>query len=450
MLHRACSCCTKASLVLAAVCHFAAPASFAEEKNWPNWRGPSGQGYSSDTQVPLTWSETENLLWKTELPGQGNSSPIVWGERLFLTAASHDGKERSVVCIRASDGKILWQKPAAQDPDPAKTHAWNGHASASCTTDGQHVYAFFGTPGLFCFDYDGNLVWKHTFGIFTSKVNWGTAASPFLYEDVVIQNCDNDGAEGLPSGVRETEAAPMALVALDRHTGKIRWQTPRNQGRGFSTPRLITTPQGRTDLVLNGPLGVWAYDPKTGKEVWHCERKGDGDQNKNQAHFGEPMPVSSQDAIFAPSGRPGPFQAIRMGGTGDVTATNLVWEIIRGKSHRDVASPILWGEHIYSADSKGFLTCYEAKNGQVVFDERIGSKALASPVAVRGKLLFLLDDGVTLVVEPGRKLKIAGKNKLGDGSQLAFGASPAIANGRLFLRSQTHLYCVGDGKQSSR
>src|SRR5262249_15474536 len=167
--------------------------------NWAQWRGPSGQGYTPDKQVPLEWSATTNLLWKTKILGEGNSTPIIWGDRVFLTAASHDGRERHVLCVRATDGKHLWQRRAAKDDDPAKTHAWNGYASASCATDGARVYAFFGTPGLFCYDFDGNLIWKHPFGIFTTLPGWGDAASPFLYEDLVIQNCDNDGAAPLPS-----------------------------------------------------------------------------------------------------------------------------------------------------------------------------------------------------------------------------------------------------------
>lgn len=433
------------------------PAALAREKvqdkiAWAQWRGPSGQGYSTDTRVPLVWSETQNVLWKTELPGHGNSSPIVWADRIFLTASSQDGKERYVFCVSATDGKILWQKLAAKVAHPGKSHQWNRYASASCTTDGTHVYAFFGTPGLFCYDFDGKLIWQHQFGAFTSKAGWGTAASPFLFDDLVIQNCDNDGSAGKTSevsynsevGDKPEGTAPMALIALDKRTGEQRWLTQRNQGRGFSTPVIIPTPEGRIDLVLNGPHGVWAYDPRTGKEIWHCERTGEGEGDQNSARFGEPIPVHDPSGtIYAPSGRPGPFQAIRMGGAGNITESHRVWQVIR-KGHRDVASPILWGDLIFIADSKGMMTCYEAKSGKVVWDQRIGAKMLASPVAVRGKLLFTQDDGTTLVVEPGREFKLAGKNKLGDGGQLEFGASPAIVGGRIYLRSQSHLYCIGE------
>ena len=195
------------------------PVAARKTANWPCWRGPSGQGYAQDRAVPLSWSESENLLWKTDLPGRGNSSPIIWGDRIFLTAASQNGDERYVLCVRAADGKILWKQVVPKKAPAGKTHDWNGYASSSCVTDGSRVYAFFGTPGLFCYDFEGNLVWKHDFGIFTSETGWGTAASPFLFEDLVIQNCDNDGPTALPPGHKTEEAAPMALAVSTRRQG---------------------------------------------------------------------------------------------------------------------------------------------------------------------------------------------------------------------------------------
>jgi outer membrane protein assembly factor BamB len=406
---------------------------------WAQWRGPSGQGYTDDQRVPLSWSDSRSLLWKTALPGRGNSSPIVWGDRVFLTAASSDGRERYVLCLHSKDGKILWNQVASRGIEPGRTHAWNGYASASCATDGTHVYAFFGTPGLFCYDLEGKLAWKHEFGIFTADTGWGTAASPFLFEDLVIQNCDNDGPAALPRGYAAKDAAPMALVALDKHTGKVRWQTERNQGKGWSSPLLLPLPDGRIDLVLNGPYGVWAYDPRTGKERWHCERQ----KGNDQALFGEPQPVFNQDLLFAASGRPGPLQAIRLNGEG--VTPQVVWEVNRPHGSRDVASPMLWGSYLYLADRTGALSGYDVKTGRLLFKERVGSHPIcASPVAVRGKLLFLVEDGETLVMEPGPSLKIVDRNRLNDGTE--FRASPAIVDGRLFLRSQSHFYCIGEAK----
>jgi outer membrane protein assembly factor BamB len=407
---------------------------------WHQWRGPSGQGHVESAKVPLAWSETQNILWKTPLPGKGNSTPIIWGDRVFLTAASPSGNERFVLCIGAKDGKILWQRQAAKDSDPGKSHEWNGYASASCTTDGERVYAFFGTPGLFCYDMNGKLLWEHRFGIFTTETGWGVGASPFLYGDLVIQNCDNDGAKALPPGHKPEEAAPAALVALEKRTGEERWRTPRDQGRGFSTPRLVVTKNGRQELVLNGPLGVWAYDPAKGTELWHCNRTEPSDQ----ARFGEPIPVSDGDTLYAPSGRPGPFQAIRLGGSGDVSKSNLIWEVSR-KGHRDVSSQILVNNLIFAADKEGTLTCHDPADGKKLYAVRLNEgKSLASPISVRGKVLFLMDTGTTIVVEPQRTFKETGRNKLGEGAELEFEASPAVARDRLFLRSQTHLYCIGE------
>jgi outer membrane protein assembly factor BamB len=429
--------CTALLCAAAALGGRGAPAQAPVPKaaHWAQWRGPGGQGHSDDKDVPLVWGEKKNLLWKAPLPGAGNSTPIVWGDRVFLTAASARGAERYVLCLRAGDGKLLWKRTATRGVPPERTHAWNGHASPSCTTDGTHVYAFFGTPGLFCYDFEGKEVWKHDFGTFYSEAGWGTAASPFLFEDLVIQNCDNDGGPN---------AAPQALVALDKKTGKVRWSAPRNQGRGFSTPRLMPVAGGRVDLVLNGPLGVWGYDPRTGKERWHCDRT----DPRDQARFGEPMPVNDGERLFVVSGRPGPYQVLRLPGDGDVTRSHLVKQGAR-RGHRDVASPLIFDGRVYVADNKAVLSCYELRSGKELYAARIGNgtnKALASPVAVRGKLLFPLDDGVTVVVEPGPALKVVGRNRLGDGTGLDFGASPAVAGGRLFLRSQSYLYCIGEKK----
>jgi outer membrane protein assembly factor BamB len=400
---------------------------------WTQWRGPTGQGYTSDTRAPLTWSEKENVLWKTTLPGQGNSTPIIHGDRIFLTAASRGGAERYVLCVRASDGKVLWQRTAARDVPAERTHSWNGFASPSCATDGKHVYAFFGTPGLFCYDIDGKPVWKHNFGTFVSQAGWGTAATPFLYEDLVIQNCDNDGGE--------PGAAPEALVALDKTTGKPRWSTLRNQGRGFSTPRLIRMAGGRVDLVLNGPLGVWGYDPKTGKERWYCKRSGADEQGR----FGEPLPVDDGQRMFILSGRTGPYQLLKMPGTGDVTSSHILYT--QPRKHRDVASPIIWQERVYAVDRNAVLTCFDLKTGKELYSGRLGNRhnSMASPIALRGKLLWLLDEGTTVVITPGDKLSIAGRNKL-DGNPLDFGASPAVVDGKLYLRSQSYLYCIREKK----
>jgi outer membrane protein assembly factor BamB len=334
---------------------------------WTHLRGPTQQGYVKDDKVPLKWSETENLAWKTKLPGNGHSTPIIYGDRVFLTSANAKGSERYVICVNAKNGEILWQKTAVKDAPKEDTHNWNGYASASCATDGKHVVAFFGTPGAFCYDLEGKELWHESFGVFTSEAGWGVAASPIIFENQVIINCDNDGAKGL-KGAKDVETAPMNLIALDLATGKTKWKTPRNQGRGFGTPRLMRVASGRIDLVLNGPLSCVGYDPATGKELWHSTRTDAGDQMR----FGEPLPVNDRDMLFVMSGRPGPCQALKLPGDGDVTKSHLVWGGSR-KGHRDVSSPILWDHRVYCADNKGYVSCYDLANGKELFNERFGA-----------------------------------------------------------------------------
>jgi hypothetical protein len=385
----------------------------------------------NDDRVPLTWSETENVLWKTRLPGKGNSSPILHDDRVYLTSSTEGGATRSILCVRATDGKLLWEQVAAKNVPLEKTYPWNGHASSSCVADGKHVWAFFGSAGLYCYDRDGTFVWKKAFGTFYSAPGWGTAASPFLYKDTIIMNCDTDERRG---------SAPAVLIALEKTTGKERWRTPRDQGRGYGTPRLMKVTGGREDLVLNGPHGVWGYDPETGKERWRCTRTDINDQQR----FGEPLPVDDGERMFIASGRPGPYQILKLPGEGDITSTHVLHAGVR-KGHRDVSSPIVWQGHVYAVDTKGVLSCYNMKTGEELYSGLIGNRknrSLASPLAMQGKLLWLLDDGMTIVVQPGSKLQIAGKNKL-PGEDLDYGASPAVVNGKLYIRSQSMLWCIG-------
>jgi outer membrane protein assembly factor BamB len=404
----------------------------ADEGHWPQWRGPTGQGIVNDKRVPLEWGEKKNLLWKVELPGAGNSTPVVWGDRIFLTAA--DGAKRVVLCASLKDGKELWRAVAAEDAPSEASHAWNGFASPSCATDGKHVWAFFGTPGVFCYTVEGAEVWKKSFGVITNGP-WGTGASPFLHGDTVIINCDND--------TRGKGHAPAALVALEKATGKPRWTTARSGDRGFSTPRLMKNADGRTDMILNGPGVVIGYDPDTGKERWRMRRpKADGKEK-----FGEPVPADDGQRLFVLSGRTGPFQIAKMPGKGDVSKSHVTHDGTRAKGgHRDVSSPVIVDGRAYVADTKGSFTCYDLKSGKELYNRAIGkrgAKTNASLVVLNGKILVVMDDGNTIVVEPGETYKEVAQNRLGRGRPLEFGASPAVADGRLLLRSQTHLYCVG-------
>jgi len=410
---------------------------------WPRWRGPDQNGHSADTRVPLEWSMTKNLRWQLSLPGYGNSSPIVWGDRIFLTSATKDGAERYVLCVERHQGQILWQRTAAKNAAEGKIHEWNTHAASTPFTDGERVYAFFGNPGLFCYDFEGNLLWQRQFGKFGCSTGWGIgAASPILFEDLVIVNGDH-GAQG--SQEEKGKAyGPSWLWAMNKKTGEVVWKAERNQGMSWGTPAVLTTPKGRTELVLNSPHGVWSYDPRTGKELWHTNGRGD------QELFGEISPVWRDGAIYAFTGRPGPMYAIRMDGEGDITKTHLIWNHACG--NRVVCSPLLVGNYLLEVDRNGVLACYDAATGKAVWQHRFGEKCCASLIGVRGKVIALGDEGTAYVFEPGSQFKLLHTNKLTDDS--AFRASPAIVDGQMLIRADHRLFCIAEssavGKSNQR
>jgi outer membrane protein assembly factor BamB len=437
--------CTALGFIFALVyCPFVVSAADAPARPtayWPMWRGPDQNGYASDTRAPLEWSATKNLRWQIDLPGFGNSSPIVWGERVFLTSATKDGTERHVLCVDRRDGKILWKDTAYKGPREGKIHEWNTHASASCVTDGERVYAFFGTPGVYCYDFAGKQLWKRDFGKMDTSTEWGVgAASPALCDELLIVNGDH-GAEGAQRGSArggkgpEKDYGPSYLWALNKTTGAIVWKTERNQGMGWSTPIVLDSPAGKKEIIVNSPHGVWAYDPKDGKELWRFTGRS------NQELFGEIAPVWGNGLLYAFTGRPGPIHAIKLGGSGDISKTHLAWST--RQAGRDVSSPILVGDYLFEAVGRSpIMTCIDAKTGKKLGSQRLGGSPCASFVYVRGKILLVSDDGTTFVIEPGPEMKILAKNKLGDGDE--FRASPAVVDGQILIRSDRRLYCVGE------
>jgi len=395
----------------------------AADANWPRWRGPNQDGHSSETGFPKTWDDS-SIVWKTPLKGEGLSTPIVWGERIFLTQARGRGKQRVVLCIDRNDGRILWEK-VAWTGTPEPSHRDNGWAAATCVTDGERVYAFFGHGGgLFCYTVDGKLVWNKPLGEF--KGPWGTAASPVLVGDLVIQNCDAD--------------ADAYIIALDKKTGKQVWRTPRDNFRGWSTPILVKT-EKRDELVLNGDRGVRAYDPKTGKELWFC---------KSFNGRGTPTVTPSEAGLLhVVNGKPGDTYAIKPGGSGNVTKTHMAWHT-RRSGGRDLPSPIAMGKYLLIANRRNaILTCYDTKTGKELWKSRIGRpKFTATPVAYDGVALFLSESGETVVVKPGDELNIVARNKITPRDGEYFGSSITPSNGQLFLRGTRTLYCIGKRKSA--
>ena len=417
--------------------------------NWPQWRGPAGQGISFEKNLPTTWTATKNIKWKTPIEGRGHSSPIVWGKRIFLTTAldgevipgrtpgvTHrmsDGTDFvhpdavganlkhtfKVICLDRETGKILWERVAYEGPVHDSRHKRASFASSTPATDGKYVFAFFGSEGLYAYDVNGKPLWKQDLGkLGTASVGYGV--SPILYGNLVIMQCDESGLNSF-------------IAAFDKKTGKEIWRAPRKVDVTWSTPVLVQTGK-RTELVASAAEAIISYDPLTGKELW---------RHKGLESNAVPTPVVSNDLVVLTSGAPNKIAlAIRAGGHGDVTGTShLVWSYNKGTAY--VPSPILYGEYLYLMAGNGSLTCLEAKTGKVVYEAARVPKAIpftASPVAFEDKVLITSDEGETFVVKAGPKHEIIGTNSVGE----PVFASPAIANGKIFIRGENNLFAIGN------
>lgn len=383
-------------------------------KYWPVWRGPSGQGLATGT-YPDVWSATENIVWKTPVPGRGNSSPIVWGDRIFFTTAHDGGRRVSLVAFRRADGKQLWET-FAPEGRTGYAHQKNGHASATPATDGALVYAFFGSRGLAAFDFNGKLVWHQDLGEVDNY--HGSAGSPLLYKNRLILYQDFDG---------ESFAA-----AFDTRTGRQVWRTARRARVGWGTPVAVRV--GKTDeIVVSSQGSVIAYDPDTGKELWVC------DGNSFEVI---PTPVVGRGLVFAASGRVGPTLAIRPGGRGNVTRTHLAWVSPKGSPF--VPSPIVVGDQLYTVnDMASIVTSFDAATGKVLWQGRLGVAQRegfsASPVATGDKVFFTNDQGDTFVLRAGPTFELLHTNRIGETTL----ASPALVDGRWYIRTDRSLFAIG-------
>ena len=300
-------------------------------EDWPRWRGPDGNAVSQQTNLPIHWSPTQNIRWSTEIPGQGFSSPIVWGDRIFLTSAFDGGARRAVHCLDGARGKILWSREI-RDKNPEHASAMTGHAAATPVTDGERVIAFFGNAGAVCYDMAGKQLWHRKLGEFESEL--GLATSPVIYRDRVIHVCDHDGDR--------FGSFDSFLVALDVKNGAVVWKTERRGlYRSWSTPILVPGAGGKQELVVNAQDELRAYDPNTGKQLW---------QVAGMTGWVAPSPVFGDGLIFATSGKDGPTLAVRPGGRGDATASRVIWKQPRGGPY--VCSPVLYGDYLYVCGSK--------------------------------------------------------------------------------------------------
>ncbi len=412
-------------------------------EDWPAWRGPRGDGSSLEKNLPLKWSPTDNIHWKTKIPGIGHSSPVIHGNRIFVTTCLIKEQERVLLCLDRRDGKILWQRTVFTAPLEAK-HQLNSFASATPATDGKHVWVTFARvrdrrPSedyprkpreanyvprdkisemiVACYTAAGALVWQKSPGQFYSR--HGFCTSPILYKDMLILNGDQD--------------AEAYLVALDQRTGEERWRTDRpNRVRSYCAP-IIVDAAGKKQLVLSGSLCVTSYDPDTGKLHWII----DGPTEQYVASL-----VYTQGVLFLTAGYPDFHNmAIRPDGSGDVTHTHVAWHESKLPARKAsyVPSPIAYDKWFYVVSDLGWLSAFEAKTGKRLFTEQLGRHHSASPVLAEGRLYFPDDDGITWVLKAGPTFEIVARNELGD---KCF-TSPAISRGQIFVRTVNSLWCIG-------
>jgi outer membrane protein assembly factor BamB len=423
--------------------------SSSSAADWPQFRGGSAAGVADGRGLPETWSTTQNVVWKADIPGKGWSSPVVWGDKIFLTSVVSDAKTPEprkglyiqdlkgtvqpgehrwlVFCLDGKTGKVLWQKEAHKGTPPGTIHLKNTYAAETPVTDGERVYAYFGNLGLFCYDLDGKEQWSRKWGSFPTRMGWGTGASPVLHKDRVYVVNDNDERS--------------FLVAVDKKTGQEAWRVERNEKSNWATPFVWENEQ-RTELVTPGTGKVRSYD-LDGKLLWEFG---------GMSTISIPTPSARHGLLYVSSGYVvdirRPVFAIKPGAAGDIslkpdqTSNDFIaWcQRLAGPYH---PSPLVYGDHLYVLYDRGFLACYDAKTGKQVYDkERFGAgadKFTASPWAADGKIYCLSEDGDTYVVQAGPQFKILGKNSL---DEMCL-ATPAPVRGSLLIRTLTKLYRIG-------
>ena len=428
-----------------------AAATALGQTHWPQFRGADSSGVAAEAKPPVAWSPTENVVWKREIPGKGWSSPIVWGDKIFLTTAVADAPPAvprkglyvqglkgvaseaehrwMVYCLDWETGKVLWEKTAHQGVPSSAIHAKNSYASETPTTDGEVLVACFGAVGVFCYDMAGGQLWSHTWTGPRMRMGWGTAASPLLYQDRVYLVNDNETSS--------------FLVALDKRSGKQIWRVPRDEKSSWTTPLLWKNRQ-RTEIVTVGSSRVRSYS-LDGKPLWELE---------GLSSISIPTPTATADLLIVASGYVAdsyrPVYAIRPGASGDITlkddaASNeyVAWSLPAAAPYNP--SPLLYGDYLYLLYDRGMLACYEVQTGKEVYArQRLAADRAsfaASPWACDGKIFCLSEDAETFVVQAGREFKVLGRNRLDDTAL----ASPAVVRNDLILRTLSTVYRIGPG-----
>jgi outer membrane protein assembly factor BamB len=429
-------------------------ASAANAQNWPSFRGANASGVAEGKPTPTTWNveKGENILWKTPIPGLAHASPVVWGDKLFITSAissnpkpflrvglygdvdsDKDLTKHSwrVYCLDKNTGKILWDKVATEGVPKIKRHIKATHANSSPATDGKYVVAFFGAEGLYCYDMKGKLVWKQDLGVLDSgwfydpDYQWGMASSPIIYKNMVIVQCDVQ--------------KDSFIAAYDIKTGKELWKTPRKEIPSWGTPTIYEG-KTRVELITNATKAARGYDPMTGKELW---------QMSGNPEVTATTPIVAHDLIYIVNHyRPNqPIYAIKPGATGDISLKDgktsndfIAWSYQRGGSY--MPTPVVYGDYLYICQNQAILRCLNAKTGEIAYQNRIGEGGSysASPVAADGKVYLSSEDGAVFVIKAGNKYEMLAKNEMGE----ILMATPAISDGMIFVRGQNHLFCIAE------
>ncbi len=433
---------------------FALAVAAASAQNWPSFRGPGASGVADGQNLPVHWDAERrvNVVWKTEIHGLAHSSPVVWGDRVFLTTAVSSKPSATfkpglygegtasddlsvhqwnVICLERATGKVLWERTAYRGVPKEKRHIKSTYANATPATDGRVVVAFFGSQGLYAYSLAGELLWKRDLGRFdvgaydAPEFEWGTASSPILYKDLVIVQCDQQKGS--------------FIAALDAKTGATVWRTERDELPSWGTPSVFSS-KARAELVTNGSNFIRGYDPASGKELWRL-----GGSSKITA----PTPVSSDDLIIVASGRrpEAPIFAIRAGASGDITppsgestSRSVVWS--KGQRGPYMPTPLIYGGYVYILGNSGVFDCYALADGQEIYRQRIpgaGSGFSASPVASDGKIYLSNEDGEIIVVKAGPKFELLARNDMAEPVM----ATPAISGGLLIVRSQHYVWAIG-------
>ncbi|MBR90258.1 MAG: serine/threonine protein kinase [Verrucomicrobiales bacterium] len=411
-------------------------ASSLTAANWPMWRGPSGTGETTERNLPLKWSATENIIWKIELPQRGNSTPIIWGDRIFLTQPLEKENQRTLMCLGRRNGKLLWQR-AVKYETKERTHRTNPYCSESPATDGERVITMFGSAGVYCYDLEGKPLWSRK-DLNPISFDWGSAVSPVIHENRVY--------------IYRGPAPKAHLMALDKRTGKTLWTSadPPVQTKGrtdgfrgnrdtsnwicsYATPLIV--PHGKGEAVVMTPPGrIRAHDPATGRVLWRCE-------GLNPLIYCSP--IFGENTVVAMGGYFGTSVAVSTGGTGDVTTNRRLWQTVRTPNR--LGSGVIHDGHAYVLNTAGILDCIELKTGKVLFSERARGKGAKqeswSSMVLSGDRIYIPNQSAeTLVLAASPKFKILGINPL-DGTLT--NASLAVSDGQFFLRTHTHLWCIG-------